>query len=153
MEDEAAEPLNAQRFAAGIRHARDGLGMSQRELAMRMETRGFAYYPQTVTKLERGERAVPIAEALALADELHTDVYALIRPPEVTRQAYTILRTMREVITDRDAADGAEAAYADACERLRQLVKEAEQDAPEALRDEIAAGKRALEYKGKRYRV
>jgi transcriptional regulator with XRE-family HTH domain len=152
MEEDAPDPAGAQRFAAGLRAHREAQGLSQREVAERMHARGFRYYPQTITKIEASERAVPVEEAVALADELGTTVYALLRPPIITRESYRILSTLRRVRRLRDDANEIELAWEAEAGSLRKLITRAE-DSEYAgeLQDEISAARRALDYKGMKF--
>ena len=76
MPDEQDEPAAEAPAAAGvidewvawnIRLRREGLGMSQADLAKEMAALGWKYYPQTVHRVEQGQRKVTIGEAEALA--------------------------------------------------------------------------------------
>ena len=54
-----------KRFARRVAALRVRQGMSQRDLALRMET-----HPSTVAKIELGDRAVTVGEAWLIADIL-----------------------------------------------------------------------------------
>lgn len=76
-EADAAEDAAGLRFVAIVREARGRAGISQSELARRMAALGWPYYPQTVQRLEAGQRKVGIGEAVALSVLLQFDLNAL----------------------------------------------------------------------------
>lgn len=85
MTGKQAEPSSAataadEYFAANVREARERTGMSQSELAKQMADRGWRYYPQTVQRIEAGERKVSVGEGKSLAEILHTTVDRLTWP-------------------------------------------------------------------------
>lgn len=69
-----------ERFAVNIRERRERAGLSQSELSRRMAAVGWQYYPQTVQRVEGGQRKVSVGEAEALARILETTVARLIMP-------------------------------------------------------------------------
>lgn len=64
---------------ANIARLRKASGASQSHLAEEMALRGLAWQRSTVAQVETGRRAVSLAEALALADELRVPVSELVR--------------------------------------------------------------------------
>jgi transcriptional regulator with XRE-family HTH domain len=64
--------------ASNIRARRHFRGMEQAELAVRMQSLGFAWRRATVSDIERNKRNVSLAEALGLAVALATTVEELI---------------------------------------------------------------------------
>jgi transcriptional regulator with XRE-family HTH domain len=56
--------------AANLRHFREQAGLSQDELAQRMNERGFEFTQTTIGKIESGQRPVKISEIVALGDTL-----------------------------------------------------------------------------------
>lgn len=71
--------------AWNIRLHRENHGWSQAELAQKMAARGWKYYPQTVHRVEQGQRKVTIGEAEALARLFGTTVDSLTWPDMVTQ--------------------------------------------------------------------
>lgn len=66
--------------AANIRAYREQLGMSQADVAQKMAALGWKYYPQTVHRIESGQRKVTVGEAQALAQLFNTTVEGLTWP-------------------------------------------------------------------------
>jgi transcriptional regulator with XRE-family HTH domain len=94
--------------AWNIRLRREGLGWSQAALAERMAALGWKYSPQTVNRVEHGQRKVPIGEAEALARLFSVTIDALTWPDMATHTAAWL-----GVFTSRaDAAFGQIAAHA-----------------------------------------
>jgi transcriptional regulator with XRE-family HTH domain len=70
--------------AWNIRLRRENLGMSQADLAQKMAVLGWKYHPQTVHRIESGNRKVTVGEAEALARIFNTTVDSLTWPDMVT---------------------------------------------------------------------
>ena len=66
--------------AANIRVHREQLDMSQADVAEKMAALGWKYYPQTVHRIESGQRKVTVGEAQALARIFNTTVDGLTWP-------------------------------------------------------------------------
>jgi transcriptional regulator with XRE-family HTH domain len=64
--------------ASNIRARRHFRGMEQAELAVRMQSLGFAWRRATVSDIERNKRNVSLTEALGLAVALGTTIEELI---------------------------------------------------------------------------
>jgi transcriptional regulator with XRE-family HTH domain len=62
------------RAAVNIRSLREAKGMSQGELARQMSARGWPYYPQTVHRIEHGQRKIGFGEAAEIAAILGTSI-------------------------------------------------------------------------------
>jgi transcriptional regulator with XRE-family HTH domain len=92
-DDNHAEPSQAapgiidELVAWNIRQRRQELGLSQAELAEKMAALGWKYHPQTVHRIESGQRKVTIGEAGALARIFGVTVDALTWPDTVTHTA------------------------------------------------------------------
>lgn len=72
---------------SAIRRLRELNGLTQADLAVALSSAGFdGIYPQTITKIEAGQRAVKYVEALAIADILHVAPGAF-RPQPPTASA------------------------------------------------------------------
>ncbi len=67
-------------FASRVRQIREGLGWSQEELARRLAEIGLRLDPTAITRIERGDRAVRIEEAVAIAQALRSPLNALLQP-------------------------------------------------------------------------
>jgi transcriptional regulator with XRE-family HTH domain len=70
--------------AWNVRMHRENRGWSQADLAEKMAALGWKYHPQTVHRVESGQRKVTIGEAEALARLFSTTVDALTWPDMVT---------------------------------------------------------------------
>ena len=77
-------------FAAALRAAREGAGLSQAELAERMAGRGFDFHQQTIYKIESGRRRVSVGEAATLANLLNVTLQFLIGEQEGVLIAYML---------------------------------------------------------------
>jgi transcriptional regulator with XRE-family HTH domain len=73
--------------AWNIRIRRENLGWSQADLGKEMTALGWKWYPQTVHRVESGQRKVTIGEAEALARIFSTTVDTLTWPDMVTHTA------------------------------------------------------------------
>jgi transcriptional regulator with XRE-family HTH domain len=103
VQDIPAEPAQADDSPAGtpqagpgvidewvawnIRIRRENLGWSQADLAKAMAALGWKYHPQTVHRIESGQRKVTIGEAEALARIFSVTVDALTWPDMMTHTA------------------------------------------------------------------
>lgn len=76
VEDLSAEGIEG-RFIENMRQLRVQQGMSQTEFARRVSERGPRFHQPTVQRIERGERAVRLSEAFAIADVLDMDMMDL----------------------------------------------------------------------------
>jgi transcriptional regulator with XRE-family HTH domain len=101
-------------FALGMRLARQMEGLSVRDMAAAVnELSGDLHvHFTTVSKIERGDRQVSLAEAVVIAEALDSDVYGLIRKGR-----------------SAPLADMSDAAIADALGRLEPLLQTAKQQA------------------------
>jgi len=63
-----------ERLSASVRALRESLDMSQAELARQMSARGWGWHQSTVTRVEAGRQSVRFAQAVDLADILHTSL-------------------------------------------------------------------------------
>jgi len=135
-----------QRFAAGVRHARERAGLSQGALAEKMAGEGYPFRQQTVSEIESGQRAVRMGEGLALARVLAVPVESLVRPEGVAHQGWTITEAKRDLQAALAAMDVQHRKAVSARRRLEVALREAErQGLTEALAQEVADGRRMLE--------
>jgi len=73
--------LRDDQVGGNVKRIRDGLGMSQAEVAAGMVEDGCAgFYPQTILKVEKGIRSLKLIEAVSLARVLRVPVSALLDP-------------------------------------------------------------------------
>lgn len=80
-DDGSQEPGDVDsRVAVGIRALREKSGMSQADLAGRMAAAGWRWHPQTIHRIESGQRKVTVGEAEALARILGTSLTRLTWP-------------------------------------------------------------------------
>jgi transcriptional regulator with XRE-family HTH domain len=76
-------------FARRLREARESSGISQDALAQHMTEIGFKFHQTTVNKIERGERKVPVGEAIALADAIGVSLEQMLEPEDPEFEALT----------------------------------------------------------------
>jgi transcriptional regulator with XRE-family HTH domain len=65
-------------FGRRLRGLREEAGLTQRQLADLMRARGFKMHQTTVAKVEAGERAVSVGEAVQFAGALGIDLTQMI---------------------------------------------------------------------------
>ena len=133
--------------AVNIKRARERLGLSQADLAEKMAAIGWRFHPQTVHRIEAGQRKVFIGEAEALARILQTTVdrlgWAQGEDAEVamTDMAITRIRQAWHEVSDATLrlaaalAAGhrqAEAAKASRHKRVRAVASELAAEAAES---------------------
>lgn len=80
MSKAAGGAVTDEHFAANVREARERLGLSQTDLAKQMAAAGWRYHPQTVHRIETGERKVSVGEGKSLAEILETTLDRLTWP-------------------------------------------------------------------------
>ncbi len=132
-------------FAVNLRAARERAGLSQEDLAQRMREAGFKFHQQTIGRIEAKERSVRVGEALAFARIVKTNLDALARPPETTRQAMVLKGATGRLWKLRDDLRGTQREIAGAVERLEALVARLKgSDMADVLAEEIRAAERAL---------
>ncbi|MGV3733489.1 MAG: helix-turn-helix domain-containing protein [Microcella sp.] len=79
MTETSSESTSAdERFAEGLKLARESMGMTQEALALRMRERGFKFHQATIYKIESGFRRVTVGEAAALSRALSVSLPFLI---------------------------------------------------------------------------
>jgi transcriptional regulator with XRE-family HTH domain len=126
--------LADERFAVNSRERRQQLGLTQADIARQMAGRGWSYHPQTVQRIEAGDRKVSIGEAQELARILRTTTDALTSSPQSAlerRRADIAMRleraTMRlaTIRADEAATEKDRAALADELEALSAALTEA----------------------------
>lgn len=160
---QAAAGVIDEWVAWNIRIRRENLGWSQADLAGKMAALGWKYHPQTVHRIESGQRKVTIGEAEALARIFSTTVDRLTWPDMATHTAawlgvFTaradaafeqIVTQARELLFDREHLERALAEI----ERLgigdREGVREVLEDARSVL--EKAPPEQAVEVAREEY--
>lgn len=145
---QAAAGVIDEWVAWNIRIRREGLGLSQADLAKVMADLGWKWHPQTVHRVESGQRKVTIGEAEALARLLGITVDALTWPDVVTHTA-AALGTFTE-LADLAAAKIAEKAreLLIGRERLERTLAEVERmgtGEQDGIREAVAEALAALE--------
>lgn len=144
---QAAAGVIDEWVAWNIRIRRENLGMSQADLAKAMAGLGWKYHPQTVHRVESGQRKVTIGEAEALARIFSTTVDTLTWPDMVTHTAawfgvFTaradaafeqIAAQTRELLYDREHLERALAEIGRLGIGDREGVREAVEDARSVL--------------------
>lgn len=97
------EKLEA-RVSGAVQRLRTERGWSQAELAEKMRERGFTkFHPTTISRIEKGDRPVRIAEALGLARVLGTSVARMMVPTEDAK----VLDQLFAAVDDHTAVENA----------------------------------------------
>ena len=87
-----------------VRALRDAAGLSQAKLAEAMTEAGVSgFYPQTVTKIERGSRALKLTEGLHLARILNVEPRDLYHQPATAADDQEVRRRANDL---RSASEG-----------------------------------------------
>jgi|SRR5579859_3007821 len=144
-EDTELDPTDRW-FAANLKAAREQAGVSQEQVARRMREHGFpGFRQQTMGRIEAGERAVRVGEALALARAVESLIEDLTRPPGLARDALVLRGATGHLLELRDEAAKAARLEAGARARLGALVARLRGEGKaEALAGEIGRAERAL---------
>lgn len=123
------------RFAENVKLERERLGWSQGELARRLREEGGLsnFHQTTVSRVEKGERPVRLAEARAIAQVLGSRVSLLVmsneryRPLQRFASCLHDLREAHAALGDaRSELDGARAALVYAMGELTSILEEGE---------------------------
>jgi transcriptional regulator with XRE-family HTH domain len=90
-------------FRKQIRDARKKRGWSQNQMARLLSRKGFQFYATTIAKIEAGDRAVGIAEAVAIAELFEVPLDSLLgRKPRAERDlTYALSALLDAVFTSR----------------------------------------------------
>ncbi len=91
--------LTEQRFAANLRVMREAAGLSQVALAQEMESLGWPWHQQTVTRIESGRRLVRLGEAKSVADILETSLDQLTEPTVAMQRTELLAASVRRART------------------------------------------------------
>lgn len=67
-------------FSKRVREERESAGLSQTELARKLDGHGLKLDPTAITRLERGSRAIRLGEAVAIAEVLGQPLPEMLRP-------------------------------------------------------------------------
>lgn len=90
MDSQSTEPRGAieeANFIANMRKLREGQGLSQGELAQRMQDAGWDKFHQTtISRIEKGVQPVRLGEARGIADALGTLVGPMLLDDEVSER-------------------------------------------------------------------
>lgn len=87
-DDEATTPPKwEENFRRTMTAKRERMGVSQTAMAKELQRRGLQFRQQMVQRVESGERALRLNEAVAVADILALDFDAAIRGPEADEDA------------------------------------------------------------------
>lgn len=144
--DSTESETTDQRFAAGVRHARERAGLSQGALAARLADHGPLSRQQTISDIESGQRSVSIGEAVALAKALAVSVESLTRPEGVAHEGWAITEAKRDLQAALAAMDVQHRKALSARQRLERAIRSAERkNLTETLAQEIRDGRRMLE--------
>jgi transcriptional regulator with XRE-family HTH domain len=146
MESESAETGTDRRVIANLRTARERAGLTQKELAEKMQASGWVtFHQQTVTRYEGGRRTLSVGEVQALADVLGTSILAVMRPEELARESWLIRDAIRVLLDTRDQIRALRLRQSNARLQLERRVQAA-RDAGTADRiaDAIASAEHVL---------
>jgi hypothetical protein len=145
MTEEAGLSAADRWFAINLRKAREDSDVSQRWVADRMRKAGFRFFPQTVGRIEGAEQPARLGEARALAAIFGMSAEAMSEPPAVNREAWVLIGATGRIATTRAEAHDAARRYAEARERLADLVERARAgEHADRLAGEITKAERAL---------
>lgn len=76
------DPLDTH-FAANMTRLREAAGISQAEMVHKLREHGWTnVHPTTISRIEKRERPVRLAEAARIADVLGTDLSRMLAPPD-----------------------------------------------------------------------
>ena len=148
-------------FAANIVSIRERAGMSQAELARRLNSLGWdSVYQTTISRIEKGDRPVRVGEARLIARALNVELSTMMLSISENHQAGQLAFAREELVrAERAIRDGAEQWYL-AHEQLQEVVAEikasgiepSDYDPPDGASlkpataaDELALAIRALE--------
>lgn len=114
----------SERIGAAVRRLREGAGLTQAELAERLTKQGIGgIYPQTVTKIEAGQRGMKLTEGIAIARVLGVPVEWLARPEPVAEREGALKRAVADLQASRREVEGAVGKYLDAVRRVELQIK------------------------------
>lgn len=121
--------------------------MSQSELAERMTQAEFkGFRQQTIVRIEAGQRAIRLGEAVALAQAVGSSIEALVRPKGLAAEAFTLRDLTRALRSAHEQATTQARVFASVHGRLSRTVARLEKAGHgEALEAELSVARRALE--------
>lgn len=126
------QTTSADRFGSRVRLVREARGLSQRELARLLTEAGYRIDASAITRVERGERAARLPEAVAIAAVLETTVGELLG--ESDAPASRRLAGLRASATSYwHSAQDALVNYGESLVEILEIVREE----PELLMEEI----------------
>jgi transcriptional regulator with XRE-family HTH domain len=140
-------------FGANLRRVRLAAGLSQGELATRMERElGRPYSQQTHSKIENGMQAPTLAVALALAKLVQIGLDILAREPETAQVAIELRRAAKETRDAHGLALAQTAAFLHWRAELKRLIDRApwadDEDVADVSIEAYEASKLKLDWEG-----
>ena len=112
-----------ENFAINLKRYREEMGWSQNRLATAMRDRGWAGFRQTtVSRIEKGEQPVKLAEAIDLSEALDVALPILITDPELLRDSNRVWLLAHEVEEEAHALVKALQTLAFSRRELRQAL-------------------------------
>ena len=104
MAAEAVPRPSEENFRKNLRARREAIGLTQAELAARLQRLGHAFVQQTVAKIESGNRPIRLDEAvaLALATECSLDELASPLLPETPEAVRAALKAARQRLAEEE---------------------------------------------------
>lgn len=87
-----------QWLVRNVKGMRERLGLTQGDLAKRMNALGWAnFHPTTVSRIEKGDRPVRVSEAHALAEALETDMGHMFDSDDLQMSVALAYRALRRI--------------------------------------------------------
>lgn len=116
---ETVAEMVEETFGQSVRERREDLGMSQRELAEKLGVHHLKLDPTAITRIEKGQRAVRLGEAVMIAHALKTQLNFLL----ARRTTANLLAEMARLQGMRDTARDAMKEYERDIEALRVQIE------------------------------
>ncbi|MES5378531.1 helix-turn-helix transcriptional regulator [Mycolicibacterium conceptionense] len=127
-------------FVDHVRELRQQRGWSQQDLSDRLAAEGFSAMSQTVlTKIERGQRPLRVAEASALASALGIPPLSVFYGPAEDDQPEEIQELQKELMRAQKALDAAESKLDDAGFSYTSRYREAREAAAKLIAAKAAS--------------
>lgn len=140
-------------FIENLKLRREAKGWSQTDFARKMQEAGWSSYSQmTVSRTEKAERQIPVAEARSIAKILDTSMVLMFKPPEtlvLIEDLADLVGTVRslqrgiqhyifQIAVKRDLARYTLERYEEQVEALPEDLREIAARTAEQLRDLLA---------------
>ncbi|MGH3381341.1 MAG: helix-turn-helix domain-containing protein [Actinoallomurus sp.] len=127
-------------FGRRLKKRREELGLSQRDLAERMQGQGLDWHQTTVARTESTRRPVRLNEAMALAGILRVPLEELLRPEPDPASELSIIEDL--IASNQEQMSGFRAALTDATvrfERAQARYRDVAMEVEEVRREMVNA--------------